>query len=231
MSSAKSSIRNSRILKLGEVPKEMGLAGTSSPSGFAACNQVPLISLHAIYSYVSCLADQENELIRSKKDSSQTVMSRKRCASEAIISPSNCSIALVFFWPTLAGSFILCERNDTPLDLKSENLIPAVSTACRKVLNTAIRKTSSVPTVFDHDEAQVKPATQLKQMICFWFAPHFSLQSKSEPTDYIQNGFRLHSPVIYTSLSWFPRMISLVISGAGGVSSSRISRTSDMVIF
>ena len=40
---------------------------------------------------------------------------------------SNCSIALVFFWPTDGGNFIRWLLKYTPLALKSGNLIPPVS--------------------------------------------------------------------------------------------------------
>lgn len=43
-----------------------------------------------------------------------------------------CSKAFAFFCPTFAGSFIFCERNDTPVPRSSLNLIPALSTAYRE---------------------------------------------------------------------------------------------------
>lgn len=45
-----------------------------------------------------------------------------------------CSSALAFFCPTLAGNFIFKERSDTPVPRKSLNLIPALSTAYKKMI-------------------------------------------------------------------------------------------------
>lgn len=84
----------------------------------------------------------------------------------------------IFFCPKLLGSLILCERRETPLFLKSGNLIPADSTACNLTVYITDQRGFGWTKAEQNNETKYACKTQLLQNYK-WNAKIQFVQSKS----------------------------------------------------